>query len=122
MRILIVDDSLTMRNILASYSRNVALETAEAEDGYQALEVLAKQGPFDAVLIDWDMPRMDGFTLLKEIRARPDYNHVKLLMVTAQNTYEKVAQALSAGCDDFLMKPLDEQMFVEKLCVLGLVA
>jgi PleD family two-component response regulator len=47
---------------------------------------------------------------------------VKILMVTAQNTYEKVAEAISSGADDFLMKPLDEQMFVEKLCLLGLVA
>jgi len=122
MRLLIVDDSHTMRSILCTYARNLSMETAEAEDGYQALEILEKQGPFEAVLIDWDMPRMDGITLLQRIRAKPEYAEMKILMVTAQNTYEKVSQALAAGSDEYLMKPLDEQMFVEKLCVLGLVA
>ncbi|MFA5263372.1 MAG: response regulator [Opitutaceae bacterium] len=121
MRLLIADDSHTMRSILCTYARNLSMETAEAEDGYQALELLEKAGPFDAILIDWDMPRMDGFTLLQRIRSQPQYATMKVLMVTAQNTYDKIAQALAAGSDDYLMKPLDEQMLVEKLCVLGLV-
>lgn len=121
MRILVIDDSSTMRAILCTYSRNLGFETVEAEDGIQALEQLKSAGPFDALLIDWDMPRMNGFQLLKAVRANPQYSSCKILMVTAQNTYEKVAEAITAGADDFLMKPLDEQMFVEKLCLLGLI-
>jgi len=122
MRLLVIDDSSTMRAILCTYSRNLGFETVEAEDGCQALERLQDSGPFEALLIDWDMPRMNGFQLLKAVRADASYANVKILMVTAQNTYEKVAEAISCGADDFLMKPMDEQMFVEKLCLLGLVA
>lgn len=122
MRLLIIDDSSTMRAILCTYARNLGFETAEAEDGYQALERLKDSGPFVALLIDWDMPRMNGFQLLKVVRADNRYDDCKILMVTAQNTYEKVAEAIAAGADDFLMKPLDEQMFVEKLCLLGLIS
>ena len=122
MRLLIIDDSSTMRAILCTYSRNLGFETVEAEDGCQALDRLKDSGPFDALLVDWDMPRMNGFQLLKAVRADATYAGVKILMVTAQNTYEKVAEAIACGADDFLMKPLDEQMFVEKLCLLGLVS
>ena len=122
MRILIVDDSQTMRSILCAYSRNLAIETCEAEDGIQALERLAQNPPFDAILIDWDMPRMNGLDLLKAVRAKKELAAMKVLMVTAQNTYDKVSEAINSGADDFLMKPLDEQMFVEKLCLLGLVS
>lgn len=122
MRLLIVDDSFTMRSILATYARNLSIETLEAADGLKALEVLEGGEPIDAVLIDWDMPRMDGFELLCRIRSQPRWKELKLLMVTAQNTQDKVTQALAAGADDYLMKPLDEQMFVEKLCILGFVS
>jgi len=122
MRLLIVDDSFTMRSILATYARNLSIETLEAADGLKALEVLEGGEPIDAVLIDWDMPRMDGFELLFRIRSQPRWKELKLLMVTAQNTQDKVTQALAAGADDYLMKPLDEQMFVEKLCILGFVS
>lgn len=122
MRLLVVDDSFTMRAILCTYARNLGFETCEAADGCEALEQLAAKGPFECILIDWDMPRMNGLDLLKAVRAKKEYAGMKALMVTAQNTYEKVAEAITAGADDFLMKPLDEQMFVEKLCLLGLVS
>lgn len=122
MRILVVDDSFTMRAILCTYVRNLGFETVEAADGLEALEQLATKGPFECILIDWDMPRMNGLELLKAIRAKQEFAGMKVLMVTAQNTYEKVAEAVSTGADDFLMKPLDEQMFVEKLCLLGIVS
>lgn len=122
MRILVVDDSSTMRAILSTYSRNLGFDPVEAEDGCQALERLKEGAPFDVMLVDWDMPRMDGLQFLKLVRADSRYASSKILMVTAQNTYEKVSEAIAAGADDFLMKPLDEQMFVEKLCLLGLVS
>lgn len=122
MRLLIVDDSKTMRAILASYARELGCETAEAEDGCAALERLASDAPFDAALVDWDMPRMDGFELVKAIRARPDCAGVKLMMVTSQNSMDRVAAALGNGADDYLMKPLDQEMLAGKLRLLGLVA
>ena len=122
MRLLIVDDSKTMRSILSTYARNLQCETAEAEDGLDALAKLERSDRFDGILIDWDMPRMNGIELLKVIRANPEYDSVKTMMVTAQSSYSGVTEALSLGADDYLMKPLDEEMFTEKLRLLGLVS
>lgn len=122
MRLLLVDDSKTMRSILASYAGNLGIESVGAEDGIAALDTLQRDSDFDAVLIDWDMPRMDGITLLKELRADPAFDHIKTMMVTAQSSYDRLSEALTLGADDYLMKPIDEAMFTDKLRLLGLVA
>ncbi|MBI5767717.1 MAG: response regulator [Verrucomicrobia bacterium] len=122
MRLLIVDDSQTMRSILASYADHLGFETCQAPDGLAALALLEKDSDFDAVLIDWDMPNLNGLGLLKAIRANPEFDGLKTMMVTAQSGYEHLSEAIHCGADDYLMKPLDEPMFGEKLRVLGLVA
>ncbi len=122
MRFLIVDDAKTMRSILASFAHKHGCETVEAEDGIAACEVLEQDGDFEAILIDWDMPRMTGIELLKIMRANPALHHIKAMMVTAQSNYDCVTEAIMAGADDYLMKPLNEDMFVDKLRLLGLVA
>jgi two-component system, chemotaxis family, chemotaxis protein CheY len=122
MRIFVVDDSRAMRTMITAYARELGCETAEAVDGQDGLEYLQKDANFDALLLDWDMPRMDGLTLLKALRADPRLNEVKIMMITAQGSYDCVAMALEAGANDYLMKPFDEQMFSEKMKILGLVA
>lgn len=122
MRILIVDDSKTMRAILSAYAANHEICSVQAEDGIDALEKLQEDSDFDAILIDWDMPRMDGITLLKTIRGDPAYDRSKIMMVTAQSSYDRLSEALTQGADDYLMKPLDEEMFTDKLRLLGLTA
>jgi two-component system chemotaxis response regulator CheY len=111
-----------MRTILCSYAKSNGFETVEAVDGVDALAKLETEAAFDAAMIDWDMPRMNGFELLKIIRADPRFNEMKAMMVTAQSNQESLTAALSAGADDYLMKPLDEEMFADKLRVLGLIA
>jgi two-component system, chemotaxis family, chemotaxis protein CheY len=122
MRILIVDDSKTMRSILTAYAGDHGIAATGAEDGIVAWETLQKDSDFDAILIDWDMPRMDGISLLKTIRADPSFDHIKTMMVTAQSSYDRLSEALTLGADDYLMKPIDEAMFTDKLRLLGLVA
>ncbi len=121
MRLLIVDDSATMRSILTTYASRLGCECAQAEDGCAALERLEFDSAFDAALIDWDMPRMNGLDLLKAIRADPQFDGMKTMMVTAQSSASRVAEALTLGADDYLMKPLDEEMFTDKLRLLGLI-
>jgi len=122
MRILIVDDSKTMRSILSTYAGNLAIQTQGAEDGLAALALLEKDHDFDAILIDWDMPRMDGITLLRAIKAEPAYDRMKTMMVTAQSCFDNLSQALNSGADDYLMKPIDEAMLTDKFRLLGLIA
>lgn len=121
MRLFIVDDSKAMRTMLAAYARELGYETKEAVDGFDALEQLEKDHDYEAVLLDWDMPRMDGITLLKLLREDRRFDSLKVMMVTAQGSYENVSNALELGANDYLMKPFDEQMFGEKMRILGLV-
>jgi two-component system chemotaxis response regulator CheY len=122
MKLLIVDDSRTMRSILASYARPLGFTITEAMDGKDALEQIARHQPFDAVLIDWDMPVMNGLELLRILRANPSYAGWKLMMVTAQSSMSALTTAIEMGANDYLMKPLTEEMFQDKKRCLELVA
>lgn len=123
MKILIVDDSRTMRTLLGSFARSIPeAEVFDAADGQQALLQIAKHQPFDLVLLDWDMPVMNGLETLKILRANPSYESMKIMMVTAQSGMESVTEAIECGASDYLMKPLNEEMFREKLQLLELIA
>jgi two-component system chemotaxis response regulator CheY len=124
MKMLVVDDSKPMRTFLKFLAEQMAMATEEAEDGRQALEILVKNDPrepFAVALVDWEMPRMNGLELVQAVRRNPEFAGLKLLMITTLNTQDRVAQALQAGADDFLMKPVNQKMLEEKLQILGLV-
>lgn len=124
MRMLIIDDSKAMRGFLAALASEMSFSTTEAEDGRDGLDKLIKndpRDPFDIALVDWDMPRMTGIELVEIIRRNRDFDNLKLMMVTTNNTEEKVMQALEAGANDFLMKPVTKESLEEKLLILGLV-
>lgn len=121
MKILIVDDSKAMRTFLNYIVQELRFETAQAEDGCNALEVLKQQSPFDLALVDWDMPRMNGLEFVKAVRALPAHDQLKLMMVTTQNSMDRVSSALEAGATDFLMKPVTKESLEDKLRVLGVL-
>jgi len=121
MKILIVDDSKAMRTFLSYIVQELRFETAQAEDGCNALEVLQRESDFDLALVDWDMPRMNGLEFVKAVRASSRFDGIKLMMVTTQNSMERVAAALEAGATDFLMKPVSKESLEDKLRVLGVV-
>lgn len=121
MKVLIIDDSRTMRRLLKSFISSVTEDTAEAGDGREALTVLEQEGPFDLALVDWDMPVMNGLDFVKAVRGDSRYDSMRMMMVTAQNSYETVLQAVEAGAADYLMKPLTEDMLHDKLRLLGYV-
>ena len=121
---LIVDDSKAMRTFLQHLAAELSFQTEEAEDGRAGLVKLIKNDPrepFAVALVDWDMPNMNGFELVQAVRKNQDFNSVKLMMVTTQNSMERVAAALEAGADDFLMKPVTKESLEEKLQILGVV-
>ena len=121
---LVIDDSKPMWTFLTYIAQQMAFATFEAGDGREALDALIKNDPrepFDVALVDWDMPRMNGLEFVQTVRRNHDFAHLKLMMVTTQNAQERVAQALQAGADDFLMKPVTKEMLADKLQILGLV-
>ena len=124
MKMLIVDDSKAMRTFLQHLATELSFQTEQAEDGRDGLNKLIKNDPrepFDVALVDWDMPNMNGLELVQSVRRNKDFNSLKMMMVTTQNTMERVAAALEAGADDFLMKPVTKESLEEKLQILGVV-
>jgi len=125
MKILIIDDSKAMRTFLVSLVKELCENSiVEAVDGRDALDKLIKNDPrepFAVALVDWDMPRMNGLEFVQFVRNNHDYDNLKLMMVTTNNSMEKLTQALEAGANDFLMKPVTKEALAEKLQILGLV-
>jgi len=120
MRALIIDDSRTMRRLLKEYVANATgAEIQQVENGADALRSLAAHMPVDFALVDWDMPGMTGIEFVRAVRALPCYDGVKLMMVTARVDEGALSEALTEGADDFLMKPLDEELVADKLRILG---
>ncbi len=111
-----------MRRLLASYLAEFSDEILEAEDGVQGLAQLRHHPSLDLILVDWDMPQMNGLEFVQAVRATPAWQDIKILMVTAHNKMEDVGQALEAGATDYLMKPMTQDMVVDKLRLLGAVA
>lgn len=121
---LIVDDSKAMRGFLSHLAEEMSFTVTEAEDGRAALETIIKTDPanlFDIALVDWDMPRMNGLEFVQFVRRNHDYDRVKLMMVTTNNSVEKITQALGAGANDFLMKPVTREALEEKLQLMGVM-
>ena len=120
MKALVVDDSRSMRAILTKQLRELGFTVVEAAGGSEALRSLDQQGPFDLVLLDWNMPEMDGHEVLTLIRAQDAYRDVRVMMVTTESEMSQVSVTLEAGANEYLMKPFDRDALVEKLVLLGL--
>lgn len=115
LRILIVDDFSTMRRIVKNLLNDLGFSnTAEAEDGNAALAML-RQGGFQFVITDWNMPGMTGIELLKNIRADPALAKLPVLMVTAEQKREQIIEAAQAGVNGYIIKPFTAVTLQEKL-------
>ena len=115
MRFLVVDDFSTMRRIVRNLLKELGFSNVdEAEDGQVALHKL-KNGQFDFVVTDWNMPGMQGIDLLKAIRADDKLSHLPVLMVTAEAKREQIIEAAQAGVNGYVVKPFTAQVLKEKI-------
>ncbi len=120
-RALVVDDSRAMRRILTRMLSELGFETEEAAGAKEALAILRSRAPLpDLALVDWNMPEMSGIEFVRTVRADPDCNDVSLLMVTTETEPARVAEALAAGADEYVMKPFTQEVLVSKLAILGM--
>lgn len=121
MRALVVDDSRAMRGILRRILADIGFdEIAEAVDGRDGLGKLDVALPPDVVLVDWNMPQMNGLEFVEAVRRDPHFAVLKLMMVTTETELSRVEAALLAGADEYIMKPFTRDAIVEKLELLGL--
>lgn len=114
-RFLVVDDFSTMRRIVRNLLKELGFANVdEAEDGQIALQKL-QAGGFDFVVTDWNMPNMDGLTLLQTIRATPNLKSLPVLMITAEAKKENIIAAAQAGANGYIVKPFTAVTLSEKL-------
>ena len=116
MKVLLVDDSSTMRRIQKTQLTNLGVDSiVEAGDGEDALSKIEGAMPLDIILLDWNMPVMDGLTFLKTIRKDAKYADVKVIMCTSESEKPKVMEALKAGANNYIVKPFSPEALKKKL-------
>ena len=117
---LVVDDSSVIRKVARRILEGLDFAIQEAEDGQKALERCRETMP-DAVLLDWNMPVMDGFEFLKELRQLPGGTAPKVVFCTTENDIAHIAKAMRAGADEYIMKPFDKDIVESKFHEVGLI-
>lgn len=117
-RILAVDDSKTMRDMVAFTLRNAGFEVTQAEDGEAAVRLLGAK-PFDLIITDLNMPKMDGFALVEHVRASAPHKHTPILMLTTESDTEKKQKGRMSGATGWIVKPFNPDSLiaaVNKVC------
>ena len=110
--ILAVDDSASIRQMVAFTLKSAGYEVVEAVDGMDGLEK-ARSKSFNLILTDQNMPRMDGLTLIKSLRGLAQYKTVPILMLTTESQVEMKAQGKAAGATGWLVKPFNPEMLLQ---------
>ena len=114
--VLVVDDSRIMRNIVKNTfgELKIPCEFLEAENGAKAYHLL-ETNKVNIVFLDWNMPEMDGIEFLKKVRSMPNYKDLPIIMVTSEAAKYNVVEALQSGATDYIVKPVHEKIFMEKI-------
>ena len=113
MRVLVVDDSITMRRIITNNLKASGYDdVVEAGHG---VEALGNMNGVELVLTDWNMPVMDGLSLVKEIRSNPTFGSVPIIMITTEGVKSEVLEALKEGVNDYIVKPFTKSTLIEKI-------
>ena len=122
MKLLVVDDSAIIRKIIKAAADVLQMETEEAQDGIEALEKLSEcYEEIDLVLLDWNMPEMNGYDVLVEIKSTDRYKHIPVMMVTTEGQKSNIVAAVRAGASNYLTKPFTVEELESKIleCVGG---
>jgi len=117
MRALVIDDSRAVRLFIRGILAELGIEVVEAGNGQEGLDRLA-DSPADLILVDWNMPVMDGLEFITAVRARREYDSVHIMMVTTETESEQVTRAMVAGANEYLMKPFTKEVLTAKLTLL----
>lgn len=117
---LIVDDSSVIRKVARRILEDLSFDITEAEDGQVALNECQEKMP-DAILLDWNMPVMDGLEFLSELRNMPDGEKPRVVFCTTENDVGHIARAIRAGANEYIMKPFDREIMQAKFQEVGLI-
>ena len=117
---LVVDDSRVIRMVARKILEELSFQVIEAEDGQQALDKCKEEMP-DGVLLDWNMPVMDGLEFLKAMRQLPGGDAVMVVFCTTENDLDHIQEAIAAGANEYIMKPFDSEIIQSKFVQVGLL-
>ena len=117
---LVVDDSSVIRKVARRILEGLDFQISEAENGEEAIEACRERIP-DAILLDWNMPKMDGYDFLRALRRLPGGDKPKVVFCTTENDVAHIARALHAGANEYIMKPFDKDIVTAKFQEVGLI-
>jgi len=117
---LVVDDSSVIRKVARRILEGLDFQISEAENGQEAINACREQIP-DAILLDWNMPKMDGYEFLRALRRLPGGDKPKVVFCTTENDVAHIARALHAGANEYIMKPFDKDIVEAKFQEVGLI-
>ena len=117
---MVIDDSRAIRMILGKMLKELGFEVVDAENGVVAMDRLKASEKVDIVLVDWNMPEMNGYEFVCAVRKEDAYKDLPLMMVTTETEMSQVVKALEAGANEYVMKPFTKEMITEKLTLLGM--
>jgi two-component system chemotaxis response regulator CheY len=118
MRALVIDDSRAVRMLIRSILGELGMDVVEAGNGQEGLDRLGESADVDLVLVDWNMPVMDGLEFITAVRGQRIYDPVRIMMVTTETESEQVMRAMAAGANEYVMKPFTKDVLVAKLSML----
>ena len=116
MKLLAVDDSSVIRKVIKAAADVLQIETIEAQNGIEALEKMSGfYKEIDLVLLDWNMPEMNGYDVLVHIKSSEKYKHIPVMMVTTEGQQSSIVAAVRAGADNYLVKPFTVEELERKI-------
>jgi len=118
---LIVDDSRVVRKVARRIAEDLGFACDEAEDGQKAYEACGIKMP-DAILLDWNMPVMNGIEFLEKLRAMDGGGHPKVIFCTTENDMSHIQRAIQTGANEYIMKPFDSDIIQSKFIEVGLLS
>ena len=122
MRALVIDDDSAILLITSSILNGLGYEVTTASDGKEGLDRLNESSSPDVVLVDWNMPVMNGLEFVKAVRSNAKYDGLPIIMVTTELEMSQLALTFDAGVSEYIMKPFAPIMIQEKLQLVGVVA
>ncbi|HAA92495.1 MAG TPA: two-component system response regulator [Rhodospirillaceae bacterium] len=117
---LVIDDSRVIRAVARRILETLSIQVGEAEDGQAGLAACKEKMP-DGVLLDWNMPNMDGMEFLQALRRLPGGDQVKVVFCTTENNLAHIEKAVAAGAQEYVMKPFDLEILHSKFSQVGLL-
>ena len=120
-KVLVIDDSKLARLELKKTLNALEFEVIEASDGLIGLEMIKEEPLPDLILLDWNMPNMNGLEFLLKIKKDTNYSKIPIIMSTVENEMPKILKVLEAGADEFVMKPFEKEELKNKLRIIGLL-